>query len=122
MDLTDSNHEVKSWLVSMTGNIIAVVIHQKPMAGKAEQVLWKGQGKVVRCVQEGVVLDLKTGGFSWWSKLWGNWGITHVVPRWTQKPLSVPYSDLAIDLDPITGSKSLVIDAATWRRRPEELT
>jgi len=45
----------------------------------------------------------------------------HVVPRWIQKPLSVPYGDLRIDLDPISGRKWLVIDAATWKRSPEEL-
>ena len=46
---------------------------------------------------------------------------TSKSPR-IQKPLSVPYRDLRIDLDPITGTKWLVIDAATWKRSTKELT
>ncbi len=122
MDSTDSNNEVKAWLISMTGKMIDIVILQKPCDGRSQQVVWKGQGKVLRCVQEGVVLDLNTGGASWWSRLWGNLSVKHVVPRWVQKPFSVPYRDLSIDLDPITGTRWLVIDADTWKRSPEELT
>jgi len=122
MKSTFSNHEVKAWLISMTGNMIHVMIIQKSGEGQPQQVVWKGQGKVLRCVEAGVVLDLNAGRASWWSRLWGNWSVKHVVPRWIQKPLSVPYRDLTIDLDPITGTKWLVIDAATWKRSPEELT
>ena len=81
-------------------------------------MVWKGTGKVLRCVQEGVVLDLNAGGASWWSRFLGP---LHVVPTWIQKPLSVPYRDLRIDRDPITGTKGLVIDAATWKWSPDEL-
>ena len=91
----------------------------KPCDGLSEQVVWEGRGKVLRCVQKGVVLDLKAGGASWWSRFLGP---LHVVPRWIQKPLSVPYRDLRIDLDPITRTKWLVIDAATWKRSTKELT
>jgi len=118
MESTDSNNEVKVWLISMMGKIIDVVILQKPNDGRSEEVVWKGTGKVLRCVQEGVVLDLNAGGASWWSRFLGP---LHVVPRWIKKPLSVPYRDLRIDLDPITGTKWLVIDAATWKRSLEEL-
>ena len=118
MESTDSNNEVKAWLISMMGKIIDVVILQKPYDGRSEEVVWKGTGKVLRCVQEGVVLDLNAGGASWWSRFLRP---LHVVPRWIQKPLSVPYRDLRIDLDPITGTKWLVIDAATWKRSTEEL-
>jgi len=121
MDSTDLNNEVKTWLISQIGKMIDVMINQKSCDGRSEQVIWKGQGKVLRCVQEGVVLDLNAGGASWWSRFWGNWGVKHVVPRWIQKPLSIPYHDLAIDLDTTTGAKWLVIDAATWKRSPEEL-
>ncbi len=122
--MTESIHsidEVKTWLLSMVGNMISVVILQKAEAGQSEQVLWKGQGKVVRCVQEGAVLDLNAGT-SWWSKFFRPWNVTHVAPRWIQKPLSVPYGDLSIDRDLKTGRKQLVVDAATWKRSPEELT
>ena len=119
MESTDLNNEVKAWLISMMGKMIDVAINQKPCDGRSEQVVWKGQGKVLRCVQEGVVLDLNAGGASWWSRFFGP---LHVVPRWIQKPLSVPYRDLRIVPDPITGTKWLVIDAATWKRSPEELT
>jgi len=122
MESISSNHEVKTWLLSMMGNMIDVVIIQKALAGIPQQVLWKGKGKVLRCVQEGVVLELNAGGASWWSRIWRNWDVQHVVPRWIQKPVSVPYGDLAIDLNPATGAKWLVIDAATWKRSPEELT
>ncbi len=120
----NSNLDVKTWLLSMVGKMIAVVIIQKALAGIPQQVLWKGQGKVLRCVQEGVVLDLNAGGASvyWWSRLWGNGGVRYVVPRWIQKPLSIPYGDLAVDGNPTTGAKWLVIDAASWKRSPEELT
>lgn len=122
MESTSSNHEVKTWLLSMMGSMIDVVIIQKALAGIPQQVLWKGKGKVLRCVQEGVVLDLNAGGASWWSRIWGNVGEKNVVPRWIQKPVSVPYGDLAIDLNPTTGAKWLVLDAATWKRSSEELT
>ncbi len=118
---TNSLDEVKAWLLSVVGNMIAVVVLQKAEAGESEQVLWKGQGKVVRCVLEGVVLDLNAGT-SWWSKFLRPWPVTHVAPRWIQKPLSVPYHDLSIDRDPTTGKKQLVVDAATWKRSPQELT
>ncbi len=118
---TNSNDDVKAWLLSMVGKMIGVVILQKAEAGKSEHVLWKGQGKVVRCVQEGTVLDLNAGT-SWWSKFLRPWNVTHVAPRWIQKPISVPYHDLSIGLDSTTGIKQLVIDAATWKRSPEELT
>ena len=122
MESTDSNLDVKTWLISMVGEMIAVVIIQKPQAEIPQQVLWKGKGKVLRCLQEGVVLDLNAGGASWWSRLWGNLGVKNVVPRWIQKPISIPYSDLTVECNPTTGAKWLVIDAATWRRSPEELT
>ncbi len=102
--------------------MIDVVIIQKALAGIPQRVIWKGQGKVLRCALVGVVLNLNAGRASWWSRIWGNVGVQHVVPRWIQKPVSVPYGDLAIDLNPITGAKWLVIDAATWKRSPEELT
>jgi len=121
MPSTFSSDEVKAWLISMTGNMSHVMIIQKSGEARPQQIVWKGQGKVLRCVQEGVVLDLNAGGASWWSRLWGNWSVKHVVPRWIQKPLSVPYGDLTIELDPVTGTKWLVIDAATWKRSPEEL-
>ena len=121
MESTSSNKEVKTWLLSMMGKMIDAVIIQKSHAGMPQQVIWKGQGKVLRCVQEGVVLDLNAGGVSWWSRFWGNWGVKHVVPRWIQKPLSIPYHDLAIDLDTTTGAKWLVVDVETWKRSPEEL-
>ena len=117
----NSNLHVKTWLISMVAKMIAVVIIQKALAGIPQQVLWKGQGKVLRCVQEGVVLNLNAGGASWWSRIWGNVGVKNVVPRWIQKPVSVPYGDLAVDLNPTTGAKWLVIDAETWKRSPEEL-
>jgi len=118
MESTDSNNEVKAWLISMMGKIIDVVILQKPYDGRSEEMVWKGTGKVLRCAQEGVVLALNAGGVSWWSRFLGP---LHVVPRWIQKPLSVPYRDLRIDLDPITGTKWLLIDAAAWKRSSEEL-
>ncbi len=122
MESTDSSLDVKTWLISMVGEMIAVVIIQKPQVEIPQQVLWKGQGKVLRCVLEGVVLDLNAGEASWWGRLWGNVGVKNVVPRWIQKPVSVPYGDLAVDLNPTTGAKWLVIDAETWKRSPEELT
>ena len=121
MGSTDLNNEVKAWLFSMMGKMIDVVILQKSETEESEQVLWRGQGKVLRCVQEGVVLDLNAGAASWWSRLFGTWSVTHVVSRWIQKPISVPYGDLTIGLDPVTGTKQLVIDAATWKRSPEDL-
>ncbi|MEX2491355.1 MAG: hypothetical protein WD425_06310 [Nitrospirales bacterium] len=122
MEVTSSPYEVKTWLLSMMGKKIDVVIIQKALAGVPERVLWTGQGRVLRCVQEGVVLGLNAGGASWWSRIWGNVGMQHVVPRWIQKPVSVPYGDLSIGLNTTTGVKWLVIDAATWKRSPEELT
>ena len=86
MESSPSNNEVKTWLLSMMGKMIDVVIIQKSYAGMPQQVVWKGRGKVLRCVQEGVVLDLNAGGASWWSRFWGNWGVKHVVPRWRVKP------------------------------------
>lgn len=121
MESTSSNYEVKTWLLSMVGQMIDVVIMQKALAEIPQEVLWKGKGKVLRCVQEGVVLDLNAGGASWWSRIWGNLGVQHVAPRWIQKPVSVPYGDLAIGLNPTTGAKWLVMDAATWKRSPEDL-
>ncbi len=118
MEPSDLNNEVKIWLLSMIGKMIDVVIIQKHLTKRSEEVVWKGQGKVLRCVQDGVVLDLKTGGTSWWSRFLGP---SHVAPRWIQKPLSVPYGDLTIRLEPVTGTKQLVIDADTWKRSPEEL-
>jgi hypothetical protein len=118
MESPGSNNEVQTWLISQIGKIIDVEINQKSCDGRSEQVVWKGRGKVLRCVQEGVVLELNAGRASWWSKFLGP---LPVVPRWIQKPLSVPYGDLRIDLDPISGRKWLVIDAATWKRSPEEL-
>jgi len=93
MESTDSHHEIKTWLISMTGKIIDVVILQKSAADRLEQVVWKGQGKVLRCVQDGVVLDLNHGKSSWWNRFWGP---LHVVSGWIQKPLSVPYGDLTL--------------------------
>jgi len=122
MESTFSSHEVKTWLLSMVGQIIDVVIMQKALAEIPQEVLWKGKGKVIRCMQEGVVLDLNAVGTSWWSRLWGHVGVQHVVERWIKKPISIPYDDVAIDLNPTTGAKWLVIDAATWKRSPEELT
>ena len=78
MESTDSNNEVKAWLISMMRKIIDVVILQKPYDGRSEEVVWKGTGKVLRCVQEGVVLDLNAGGASWWSRFLRP---LHVVPR-----------------------------------------
>jgi hypothetical protein len=121
MESSSSHHEVKTWLLSMVGKKIDVVIIQKALAGIPQRVLWTGQGRVLRCVQEGVVLDLNAGGASWWSRIWGNLGVQHVAPRWIQKPVSVPYGDLAIGLNPTTGAKWLVMDAATWKRSPEDL-
>ena len=118
MESTDSKNEVKVWLISMMGKIIDVVILQKSCEGRSEEVVWKGKGKVLRCVQQGVVLNLNAVGTSWLSRFLGP---LHVVPRWIQKPLSVPYRDLRNYRDPITGIKGLVIDAATWKRSPEEL-
>jgi len=115
---TDSHHEVKTWLVSMTGKMIAVVILQKSVADRLEQVVWKGQGTVLRCVQAGVVLDLNHGRSSWWNRFLGP---LHVVSRWIQKPLSVPYCDLTIARDSTSGKTWLVIDAETWKRSPAEL-
>jgi len=51
----------------MTGKMIDVMILQKSVADRLEQVVWKGKGNVLRCVQEGVVLDLNAGGASWWT-------------------------------------------------------
>ncbi len=120
MESTDSNYAVKAWLVSMLGKMIDVLILQKAEIGKPEQVVWSGQGKVLRCVQEGAVLDLNAEGGSWWSRFIRNRSVTNVVPHWINKPLSVPYRDLSIDQDLETGTKRLVIDAATWKRSPEE--
>ncbi len=36
---TDSPHEVKTWLISMTGKMIAVGILQKSVADRLEQVV-----------------------------------------------------------------------------------
>ncbi len=121
MESAESENALKTWLISMTGKMVQVVILQKAMADRPEHVIWKGQGKVVRCVQEGVVLDLNAGGASWWRQLWEILSIKHIVPRWIQKPFSVPYCDLSIDLKFETGEKCLVIDAATWKRSPEDL-
>ena len=79
--------------------MIDVMILQKSIADRLEQVVWKGKGKVLRCVQEGVVLDVNAGGASWWSRFWG---ALHVVPRWIQKPVSIPYCDVSIELDTAT--------------------
>ena len=119
MEPTPSHDDVKTWLISMTGKMIDVMILQKSVADRLEQVVWKGKGKVLRCVQEGVVLDLNAGGASWWSRFWRPF---HVVPRWIQKPVSIPYCDVSIELDTSTGTKQLVIDADTWKRSTEELT
>jgi hypothetical protein len=123
MESTDSNNEVKTWLLARKGSMIDVMIVQKILGESPQQVVWKGQGKVVRCVREGVVLDLNAGGAFWWNRLWRKVGVKHVVPRWIQKPISIPYCDLAVDQDPTTGVEWLVIDAATWKwkRSPEEL-
>ena len=121
MKSTHLTNEVKAWLISMIWKMIDVMILQNLGNGMLEQVVWKGRRKVVRCVQEGVVLELNAGGASWWSRFWGSWGVKHVVSRWIQQLLSVPYRDLRIDLDPMTRTKWLVIDAATWKRSPEEL-
>ncbi len=118
MEPTPSHDDVKTWLLSMTRKMIAVMILQKSIADRPEQVVWKGKGKVLRCVQEGVVLDLNAGGASWWSRFLGPF---HIVPRWIQKPLSVPYHDLSMAQDPVTGTKQLVIDVDTWKRSTEEL-
>jgi len=118
MESPGSNNEVQTWLISQIGKIIDVEINQKSCDGRSEQVVWKGRGKVLRCVQEGVVLELNAGRASWWSKFLGP---LHVVPRWIQKPFSVPYRDLRIILDQKTGTKRLAIDVATWKRSPEEL-
>ena len=111
MESTDSNNEVKTWLMSNVGKMIDVVINQKLPEENSDQIVWKGRGKVLRCVRDGVVLELKAGGASWWSRIFGSWGVKYVVSRWTQRPFSVPYRDLKIDLDPITRTKRLVIDA-----------
>ncbi len=116
---THLHHDVKTWLISMTGKMIDVMILQKSIADRLEQVVWKGKGKVLRCVQEGVVLDLHAGGASWWSRFFGP---LHVVPHWIQKPVSIPYCDVSIELATTTGTKQLVIDADTWKRSTEELT
>jgi len=50
MESTSSNKEVKTWLLSMMGKMIDAVIIQKSHAGMPQQVIWKGQGKVLRCV------------------------------------------------------------------------
>ena len=121
MESTESENNLKTWLYSMTGKMIQVMILQKPVADRPEHVIWKGQGKVVRCVQEGVVLDLNAGGASWWSRLWGNASVKHIVPRWIQKPFSVPYCDLAMAQNTETGEKWFVVDAETWKRSPEDL-
>ena len=119
MESTRSNNEVKAWLMSKMGKIIDVVIIQKSTAEIPEQIVWKGKGKVLRCVQGGVVLDLHAGGASWWSRFFGP---LHVAPRWIQKPVSIPYCDVTVDAHPSTGETWLVIDADTWKRSTEELT
>ena len=68
MKSTDSTNEVKAWLISMKGKMIDVMILQNLGNEMLEQVVWKGRGKVVRCVQEGVVLELNAEGASWWSR------------------------------------------------------
>ena len=119
MDTINPHEEVRVWLLSMIGHMIAVMILQKAETDRSEQVLWQGQGKVLRCVQEGAVLDLNAGGATWLSRFWKP---RTVAPLWIKKPLSVPYRDLWIDREPKTGEKRLVIDAVTWKRSPEELT
>jgi len=121
MNSTDSTNDVKAWLLSMVGKMIEVLILQKAEAGRSEQMVWKGRGKVLRCVLDGAVLDLNSGGRSWWSRFFKNWHVTHVAPLWIKKPVSIPYFDLSIHRDSTTGEKQLVIDAATWSRSPEEL-
>ena len=86
MDSTDQNHEVKTGLISMTGMMIHVVILQQSVADRPEQILWKG--KVLRCVHEGVVLDLHAEGAPGWRRFLG---LLHVVCHWIQKPISIPY-------------------------------
>ena len=119
MEPTPSHDDVKTWLRSVTGKMIDVKMLQKSVADRLEQVVWEGKGKVLRCVQEGVVLDLHAGGASWWSRFFGP---LHVAPRWIQKPVSIPYCDLTVDVHPSTGTTWLVIDANTWKRSAEELT
>jgi len=115
-------NDVKSWLLEMVGKVIEVKIIQKAAGEMPQQVVWQGPATVVRCVDAGVVVDLNAGGATWWSRLFGNVGVRNVVPRWLQKPVSIPYCDLSIDINLKTGAKCLVIDAATWKRSPEELT
>ncbi len=118
---TRDDIDVKSWLLARVKQIIDVCIIQKTRDEEPERVIWKGQGTVIRCVREGVVLALRRDGETWWSRLWRDVFVRHVVPRSSQQSLSVPYEDLSVNRDSTTGAECLVIDAATWQRSPQEL-
>jgi len=121
----DVNDQAKTWLLSKVGKIIDVVILQRGSGGHQGKVFWEGQGKVLRCAKPGVVLELQMGESQSWVKrvlhFFPNLGRKYVVRPWEQKRLSVPYADLAIEVNPTTGGTRLIIDAATWRRSPTEL-
>ena len=81
MEAMSEKNDVKTWLLSRLGKMVDVVIIKKPSEEKPSETIWKGKGKVLRCVQQGVVLDLNASGASWWSRLWGNISVKNVVPR-----------------------------------------
>ena len=123
--MEDDSGRVKAWLMARVGKTIAARVVQKASRIQSEQVLWRGKAKVLRCVEQGVVLELGSG----LSTTWGgsvfhfvrNIFIRHVVSPWQGGRLSIPYKDLQVEQDSHTGEKCLIIDAATWNRAPTEL-
>ncbi len=121
MEPSVSSLDVKTWLLERVGKLIDANITRQSTDARPSQIIWKGCAKVVRCVDVGVVLALKAGGGSWWNRIFGNVTVKNVAPRWLQKPVSIPYDDLSIAIDPTTGGRCLIIDAATFQRSPEDL-
>jgi len=118
--------QVKAWLIAMIGKTIAVSVVQKASNREEKQVLWMGKAKVLRCVEQGVVLELRTGqSTTWFGRVFyffRNIALKHVVSPWERGRVSIPYQDMEVEQDPHTGEKRLIIDSVTWNRSPEELT
>lgn len=116
---------VKAWLMSMVGKTIAARVVQKASRTQSEHILWRGKAKVLRCVEQGVVLELGRGLSTNWAggvfHFVRNIFLKHVVSPWQGGRISIPYKDLQVEQDPHTGEEWLIIDSATWSRAPEEL-
>ena len=116
---------VKAWLTARVGKTIAAMVVHKEVPNQAEHIEWRGKAKVLRCVEQGVVLELHGGpsttSFGGVFHFFRNIFLKHVVSPWPRGRISIPYEDLQVVWDPHTGEQWLSIDAATWKRAPEEL-